>query len=127
MSDVSTTKRRAMSPQRRLRIFEAAAGVCILCNVKIDGVKEKWIVEHLRPLGLGGADEDGNCGPAHETCRREKDKADVASIAKAKRSKARHVGAKRPASALSRPKEQRAPMSKTLPPKAIYITKDARS
>lgn len=94
MTDLSTTPRKAMSPMRRLRIWEAHGGICILCKERIDGVREAWTVEHIRALGLGGEDTDANCGPAHESCRRAKDKADVASIAKAKRMKARHLGIK---------------------------------
>lgn len=60
----------------------------------IDGVREPWIIEHLVALGLSGKDEDKNCGPAHEACRRDKDKLDLAAIAKAKRVKKRHVGLK---------------------------------
>jgi len=93
MTDVPTTPRRPMSPMRRLRIWEAHAGVCILCRNKIDGARGvKWTVEHIRPLGLGGTDTDDNCGPAHETCRRAKDRHDVAAIAKAKRRKAKMLG-----------------------------------
>lgn len=92
MTDVGTTKRKAMTPARRLRIFEDHKGICVLCNNRIDGVREPWIVEHLTCLGLGGADEDKNCGPAHETCRRDKDKLDLAAVAKAKRNKQRHIG-----------------------------------
>jgi 5-methylcytosine-specific restriction enzyme A len=95
MTDVPTTPRRAMSQTRRLRIWEADKGICILCEHKIDGVREAWIVEHKIALGLGGADTDDNCGPAHEHCRREKDKIDVPMIAKAKRMKARHLGIKK--------------------------------
>lgn len=104
MSDVPTTPRGNMSPTRRLRIWEAHAGVCILCKTKIDGVREKWIVEHVRALGLGGSDDDANLGPAHETCRRVKDKDDVAAIAKSKRAKMRHLGIK-PASKWRKPPE----------------------
>lgn len=96
MTDVTTTKRRSMSWARRLRIFESTGGRCIICGDRIDGVREPWTVEHVRPLGLGGADNDANCGPAHERCRREKDKDDVAAIARAKRRKAKHIGAKKP-------------------------------
>ncbi len=98
MTDVSTTTRRPMSPMRRLRIWEANHGVCILCDTKIDGVRERWIIEHKRALGLGGEDTDDNCGPAHEDCRRAKDKIDVADIARAKRRKAKHLGIKKPRS-----------------------------
>lgn len=95
MTDVGTTRRKAMSPTRRLRIFEQHGGVCVLCGNKIDGVREKWIVEHPRALGLGGADDDAtNTGPAHETCRREKDPVDMRAIAKAKRQKIKHLGIK---------------------------------
>ena len=48
---------------------------------KIDGVREQWTVEHLRALGLGGEGVDWNCAPAHEHCRRGKDKDDVGRIA----------------------------------------------
>ena len=96
MTDVPTTPRKAMGVMRRLRIFEAHGGICILCGLKIHGGRgEKWIIEHKRALVLGGEDTDENCGPAHETCRRVKDKADVASGSKAKRSKAKFLGIKK--------------------------------
>ncbi|MQY48237.1 HNH endonuclease [Rhizobiales bacterium RZME27] len=107
MTDVGTTKRRSMSPTRRLRIWEAHGGVCCLCQTKIDGVREAWTVEHLRALGLGGEDEDANCAPAHETCRRKKDKVDVSAIAKAKRVKAKHIGVAKAKSSLSHPQFKR--------------------
>ena len=94
MTDVGTTPRGSMSQSRRLRIWEAHRGVCCLCGTKIDGVREAWTVEHLRALGLGGEDTDANCAPAHDRCRRVKDRQDVALIAKAKRVKAKHIGAK---------------------------------
>jgi 5-methylcytosine-specific restriction endonuclease McrA len=90
--EVATTPRRAMSPMRRLKIWEEHKGICILCGLKIDGVREPWIIEHKRALVLGGTDTDDNCGPAHETCRRTKDKADVADGARAKRRKAKMLG-----------------------------------
>jgi 5-methylcytosine-specific restriction protein A len=95
VTDVPTTPRRAMGRMRRLRIFEAGKGICILCDHKIDGVREAWTVEHPIALGLGGPDTDENAGPAHERCRREKDKIDVPAIAKAKRMKMRHLGIKK--------------------------------
>jgi hypothetical protein len=96
MSDVATTQRGSMSRSRRLRIWEAHGGICCLCDQKIDGTRDKWIIEHRRALALGGTDTDDNCAPAHDRCRRIKDKADLASAAKAKRMKARHIGAKGP-------------------------------
>lgn len=98
MTELTATPRRPMGNARRLRIWERHKGVCVLCNEKIDGVREAWTVEHIRALGLAGADEDENCGPAHERCRRVKDKADVKAIAKAKRVKGKHIGAWRSSS-----------------------------
>lgn len=96
MIEVATTARRAMSPMRRLRIWEANKGICCICNLKIDGVREKWGIEHKRALALGGEDTDDNCGPAHETCMAGKTQVDIPAIAKAKRVKARHLGIKKP-------------------------------
>ncbi|WP_409565148.1 hypothetical protein [Methylobacterium sp. J-078] len=56
-------------------------------------MRERWIVEHIRALELGGADDLQNMGPAHEACGREKTKGDHARTAKAKRQKIRHLGA----------------------------------
>lgn len=97
MTDVSTTRRKAMSPTRRLRIFEAHGGKCALCGGKIDGVREPWIVEHLRALGLGGPDTDDNCGPAHAYCADAKThQQDMPAIAKAKRRKMKALGIRKP-------------------------------
>ncbi len=41
--------------------------------------------QHKRALGLLGPDTNPNCAPAHEDCRREKDRQDVGMMAKAKR------------------------------------------
>lgn len=92
MTDVGTTHRGSMPQSRRLRIWEAHRGVCCLCGQKIDGVRQRWIVEHIRPLELGGEDSDTNCAPAHEYCAIEKTKIDHVMAAKAKRVKARHLG-----------------------------------
>lgn len=95
MTDVGTTRRKPMSPMRKLRIWEAHGGRCVICGLKIDGTKGNWIVEHVRALVLGGEDTDENCGPAHEDCRRVKDKADVAAGARAKRRKMKMLGIKK--------------------------------
>lgn len=85
------TTRQSLSPMRKLAIFEAAGGVCHLCERKII-VGERWDVEHPRALGLLGVDDDTNRRPAHEDCHDIKTKDDVSRIAKAKRQKAKHLG-----------------------------------
>jgi hypothetical protein len=91
--DVGTTKRRSLSGHSRLKAWERTGGICVVCDQPIDGVRERWIVEHIRALELGGADEIENMGPAHDTCGREKTRADHARSAQAKRQKIRHLGA----------------------------------
>ena len=87
--------RRHIGPRERLAIFTAAGGVCYLCNSKIDGVRERWDVEHEVALALGGDEAKGssNLKPAHVSCHAMKTKLDAGLIAKAKRREARHMGA----------------------------------
>ena len=93
LEDVGTTRRRSLSGRRRLQAWEQTGGTCVVCGQRIDGVRERWIVEHIRALELGGADGIENLGPAHEPCGREKTRDDHARAAKAKRQKIRHLGA----------------------------------
>lgn len=95
--DVGTTKRKNMTPRMRLKVWENHKGVCKLCGGKIDGVRERWIVEHIIPLALGGEDAEGNMAPAHEGCALAKTfgkSGDIAKAAKAKRAKSKHLGIK---------------------------------
>jgi 5-methylcytosine-specific restriction protein A len=92
--DVGTTKRGSMTPTRALRLWEAHAGRCIICDVRIDGAREDWFIEHPRALELGGPDTDDNAGPAHLWHKAAKDAADHRSAARAKRMKRRHLGIK---------------------------------
>jgi 5-methylcytosine-specific restriction endonuclease McrA len=94
--DVSTTVRRKLTPHRRLRVWEKTGGKCVLCERKIDGVRERWIVEYIRALELGGADGINNLGAAHEACAMEKTQEDHRRAAHAKRQKIRHIGAEAP-------------------------------
>ncbi|WP_201830581.1 HNH endonuclease signature motif containing protein [Microvirga zambiensis] len=93
LCDVGTTRRLKLTQRQRLAIWERARGICVLCERPIDGVRERWIIEHLRALELGGPDEPDNMGPAHESCGLRKTQDDHRRTAKAKRQKIRHLGA----------------------------------
>lgn len=96
-TDVGTTKRKRMTPRQRLAIWERDKGICCLCKHPIDGVREKWILEHVIPLELGGPDDEPNMGVAHKRCADEKTngkRGDHARAAKAKRAKRAHIGIK---------------------------------
>ena len=80
-----------MTPARRKRIFEAHDGICGYCEEPIDGPFE---IDHLLPLALGGADDDGgNTVPMHVEChrlktfgrKRRREGGDVHRIAKVRR------------------------------------------
>lgn len=95
--DVGTTTRLKMTKTRALAAWERTKGVCVTCNVLIDGTKEAWFVEHIRALELGGKDEAENLGPAHyERCKALKDADDHSRAAKAKRNKRAQLGIRNP-------------------------------
>lgn len=90
------TTRRKISRLARGRIFTDNGGKCCLCGNPIDHVKQKWIVEHIKPLWLGGADDESNMKPAHQFCAVEKTAEEAAVKAKTDRLRLRHLGIKKP-------------------------------
>ena len=85
--------RRSISKKERAEIFNARNGKCHICDQKIHP-QEKWDIEHIIPLALGGADSGDNLDLAHQSCHRDKTKADVGRLAKAKRQARYHSGKK---------------------------------
>lgn len=77
---------------RKARIFDAARGVCHICGRKIK-VGEAWDAEHVVAYALTHDDSDENIRPAHTACHKLKTKDDVRVISKAKRVRAKHMGA----------------------------------
>jgi len=91
------TRRRPMTPARRLRILEAHDSHCYICGLRIDPTCEAWDVDHELALGLAGADDDSNWRPVHvDPCHKDKTRKDVQRMRKADAQKARHLGAKTP-------------------------------
>ena len=90
-------KRKHLSRLTRTRIFDSTGGVCCICDLPIAASGgAKWIVEHLKPLWLSGADDETNMGPAHWRCAIEKTTAEAPVKAKTDRVRARHLGIKKP-------------------------------
>lgn len=122
--------RRAMTSARKVRIFDAAKGVCHLCGLTIRS-GEKWEAEHVIALTCGGTDDDANIRPAHVDCHAGKTKADKKAGAKITRIKAAAIGAKRAPTVqiqsrgftrtIRDPKAGKARIPRaTLPPRQIY-------
>lgn len=89
-------KRRSLSRLMRTRIFIDAGGVCCICNLSICPERgEKWIVEHVKPLWLGGADDETNMRPAHQICAINKTADEAPVKAKNDRQRANFLGIKR--------------------------------
>lgn len=97
-TDVGSTPRKPLTPTQRLKLFETHKGICALCGQKIHA-GTAWVDEHLTALGLGGSNDAANRAPAHKACADAKtngDDGDIATIAKAKRRKMKHIGIRQP-------------------------------
>lgn len=88
---------RAEFPKRvKVAAFERANGHCEECTAKLGPGNTEY--DHLIPCALGGGNDLDNCVVLCQTCHLNKTtKSDVPRIAKAKRQRAGHIGAKRPA------------------------------
>lgn len=92
-------KRKSLSRLQRVRIFDAHKGECCICKLQIWAERgDKWVVEHIKPLWLGGADDETNMAPAHQRCAVEKTSAEAPVKAKSDRVRAAHLGIKKPRS-----------------------------
>ena len=86
-------KRRTISPKIRLRLFQSANGHCQSCQSKIHP-GQKWELDHIIPLALGGPDTNENLQILCKICHRFKtNQGDITQIAKAKRLEIKHFGA----------------------------------
>lgn len=90
-------RRKSLSRLARTRIFDAANGYCCICDLRIDAERgDKWIVEHVKPLWLGGADDETNMQPAHQICAITKTIQEAPVKAKTDRVRAKHLGIRKP-------------------------------
>jgi 5-methylcytosine-specific restriction endonuclease McrA len=93
-SSFTHAKRGSMTPQRALRIFQAADGRCHICERKL-GPADDWEVEHVIALENGGTDDDANLAPACSWCHADKTTDDHAQAGHGRRMAVRHVVPKR--------------------------------
>jgi 5-methylcytosine-specific restriction protein A len=104
--------RRSLSTTQRLALFLAAKGQCQACGWRLTP-GTRWEIDHIIPAALGGSARSGNqqvlCAACHgsKTARRDRP-----ALAKAKRVRARHLGATRPASIM--PGSRRSPWRKRI-------------
>lgn len=120
--------RRRFTDKDRARIFAANNGCCHLCNQKIDGVREKWEIEHVIAWELTRDDSDENLRPAHIGCHKTKTHTqDRPAINEAKRREAKHQGVKQASSSLSARNKPKPSKELTKPMPARRNLYEARS
>lgn len=105
-------KRKPLSRLARVRIYDDHQGTCCICHFKIDVPKQKFIIEHIKPLWLGGDDDERNMGPAHFDCAIEKTRQEAPVKAKSDRVRANHLGIKKTGNPI--PGSKRSPFKKRM-------------
>lgn len=80
-------------PRVRARVFERCEGKCHRCERKI-AAGERWTLEHLQALILGGANSEANLGVTCDWCLPQKNAEDVAQKSVEARKRAKHLGIK---------------------------------
>ena len=85
-------KRRSISARLRRQIFDASSGMCCLCGGAI--VHKAFIIEHIRALAFGGADDASNMAPAHVACAQAKTSAEATRRSKSDRQRNSYIGAR---------------------------------
>lgn len=78
-------------PRVRDRIFERCGGVCHISGRKIRA-GEKWELEHIEPLALGGEHRELNMAPALVAPHKEKTRQERRLKAKEDRKRKKHLG-----------------------------------
>ena len=108
-----TVRRPTFSTWFRLSLFLKRKGICSDCTRKIEA-GNAWDIDHILPLAMGGTNATENlqilCRPCH---RSKTTQSDIPRIAKTKRLKARHLGARAP-SARPIPGSRRSPWKRKL-------------
>lgn len=78
-------------PHVRARIFDSHGGICHISKRKIMA-GEKWELEHVKALILGGEHRETNLAPALVAPHKAKTAAEMGVKAKTDRIRAKHLG-----------------------------------
>ena len=88
--------RKNLSTTQRLTLFLAAQGHCQSCGWRLHP-GTRWEVDHIIPVALGGTESPHNLQVLCKACHGAKTaRRDAPALSKAKRMRARHLGASRP-------------------------------
>lgn len=69
--DGGTARRKKRGLRVRIGIFQLHGGRCYLCGKPIV-ITDKWELDHIHAIGLGGLDNNDNLRPTHVDCHKRK-------------------------------------------------------
>lgn len=93
-------------PRVRQRVFDRHNGICHLTGRKIQP-GERWELEHVHALILGGEHRESNLAPALYAPHKVKTATEMKVKAKIARVRKKHIGIAKPKSSLSHPNLKR--------------------
>ncbi len=113
------SKRMEFTRKDKAKIIARANGKCEKCSAMLKTGEGE--VDHILPCALGGEATVANGRLLCCVCHVEKTAGDIKAIRKSDRQRDKATGALRPKSALSGRKSPKPALTKTLPPRAMYI------
>ncbi|WP_421440003.1 HNH endonuclease [Agrobacterium tumefaciens] len=93
-------------PRVRQRVFDRHNGICHLTGRAIQP-GEKWELEHVHALILGGQHRESNMAPALAAAHKVKTATEMKVKSKIARVRKKHIGIAKPKSSLSHPNLKR--------------------
>ncbi|MBX8785358.1 HNH endonuclease [Ochrobactrum sp. GRS2] len=103
----------------KAKIIARANGKCEKCSAMLKTGEGE--VDHILPCALGGEATVANGRLLCRVCHVEKTADDIRRVRKSDRQRDKATGAVRPKSALAGRKRPKPALTKTLPPRAMYI------
>ncbi len=88
-------RRKKLTPNQRVSIFHRDNGVCYLCGLPVDPLKQKWDCDHVEPRYFTGSDDLKEFRLAHNECHKDKTREDIKIISKSKRIQQKELGVKK--------------------------------
>ncbi len=98
--------RKSLGTRERDRLANLHGWTCHICKAPIDGVRERYEIEHVIPWAISRDDSDENRKPAHVHCHAVKTKDDRKDISKTERMRLKANGSWRSRTPMRRPASQ---------------------
>ena len=113
------SKRMEFSRKIKAQIIARANGKCEKCSAMLKTGEGE--VDHILPCALGGEATVANGRLLCRVCHVEKTAGDIKAIRKSDRQRDKASGAVRPKSALAGQRRPKPALTKTLPPRALFV------